>query len=134
MEIGIEDYVGEWDDECGHRLSIKKLDDKTASGSLFLNNQAIVRRWFEDKLSMHMIGTYDPWAASELVVELWEQGKGFSLHLSFEPQHDLDKYSRDALSVALSPCEKDDFLVEYYALFGALRHYVRSDCALPKSG
>ena len=134
MEFGIEDYVGEWDDECGHRLSIKKLDVKTASVSLFLNSQAIVRRWFEDKLSTHMIGTYDLSEASELVVELWEQGKGFSLHLSFEPHHDLDKYSRDALAVALSRCDKDDFLDEYYSLFGTLRHYVRSDCALPKSG
>jgi hypothetical protein len=133
METGIEDYAGEWDDECGHRLSIKKLDDKTASVSLFMNNQAIARRWFEDKPSTDMIGIYDPWEASELVVELWEQGKGFSLHLNFESQHELDKYSRDSLSVALSRFEKDDFLDEYYSLFGPLRHYVRSACALPKS-
>src|SRR5260370_29384147 len=85
MDSGIDNYVGEWDDECGKRIIIKKLDDKTASVSLFVNNQAIARRWFEDKLSMHMLGTYDPWEASELVVELGEQGKGFSLHLNFEP-------------------------------------------------
>ena len=126
MDSGIDNYVGEWDDEYGQRLSIKKLDDKTASVSLFVNNQAITRRWFEDKLSMHMVGTCDPWEASELVVELGEQGKGFSLHLNFEPGYELDKQNRDSLVVALSRFEKDDFLDEYYSMFGPLRHYVRA--------
>jgi hypothetical protein len=75
---------------------------------------------------MHMLGTYDPWEASELVVELGEQGKGFSLHVNFEPGYQLDKQNRDSLVVALSRFEKDDFLDEYYSMFGPLRHYVRA--------
>ncbi len=43
METGIENYVGEWDDECGHHLSIQKLDDQTTSVSFLSNEQAIAR-------------------------------------------------------------------------------------------
>jgi len=71
-----------------------------------------------------MIGTYD--AEFGLVVELWKKGIGFSLHLNFESQFELDEQNRDALSVGLSRYEKDDFLDEYYALLGPLMHCVKA--------
>jgi hypothetical protein len=71
-----------------------------------------------------MSGRYD--AEFGLVVELWEKGKGFSLHLGFEPHFELDEQNRDALCVGLSRFEKGEFPDEYYSLLGLLRHYVKT--------
>ena len=124
MDSYLDNYIGEWDDECDHRLSITRVDGQTAFVSFFVNNQAISRPWFEDKLSTKMKARYE-YDEGGLVVELWESGKEFSLHLNFEPEYDLDKQNRDSLSVALSRFEKDGFLDQYYCLFGSLTHYVR---------
>lgn len=92
--------------------------------SLFVNRQPFPRPWYEDQLSTEMIGTCYP--AEGLVVELWKKGKGFTLHLDFEPQFELDELNRDALAVGLSRREEDHFLGQYYPLFGRLRHYVKT--------
>ena len=124
MDAYLENYVGEWDDECGWHLCIKRLAHNTFLVSLLANGQPIVRPWVGNQPSREMIGTYDP--VYGLVVELWDKGKGFSLHLHFEPQFELDDQRRDALTVGLSRCEKDDFLDEYYALLGPLKHYLKA--------
>ena len=124
MDSYLDNYVGEWDDECGWRLFIKRLDDNRFSVSLLANGQPIARPWYGNQPSTEMIGRYD--AEYGLVVELWEKGKGFSLHLGFEPQFELDEQNRDALCVGLSRFEKDEFLDEYYSLLGPLRHYVKT--------
>lgn len=108
METYLDNYVGEWDDECGWQLSITRVNDKTFSVSLLANRQPITRPWYGDQPSMEMIGKYDEELG--LVVELWEKGKGFSLHLNFEPEFELDEENRDALSVGLPDTKKTIFL------------------------
>ena len=73
-----------------------------------------------------MLATYDPADSPQLVVELWETGKGFALHLNFEPAYELDKDRHDSLTVALSRFEEDHFLDAYYYLFQPLSHYVKT--------
>lgn len=126
IESYIDNYVGEWADPYGRRLRITKVNDTTASVSLFAENHPIARPWHQNKPSTQMIATYDPAESPELVVELWEKGKGFALHLNFEPEYDLDKDKRDSLTVALSRFEEDDFLDAYYRLFKPLKHYVKT--------
>jgi len=72
-----------------------------------------------------MIAAYDPAESPELIVELWQKGKGFALHLNFAPQYELDKDKRDSLTVGLSRFEEHDFLDAYYLLFEPLKHYVK---------
>jgi hypothetical protein len=126
MESYIDNYMGEWADAYGRSLRITKVNDTTASVSLFAENQPIARPWYQNKPSTEMIATYDPAESPELVVQLGEKGKGFALHLNFEPQYELDKDKRNSLSVALSRFEEDDFLDAYYSLFGPLKHYVKT--------
>lgn len=82
MDSHLDKYVGEWDNECGWRLCITRLDDNRFSVSLLAKGQPIERPWYGNQPSTEMIGEYD--AEYGLVVELWEKGKGFSLHLGFE--------------------------------------------------
>ena len=118
-----DNFVGAWHNECGWLLLISRLGDDTFSVSLLANGQPIARPWYGNQPSAEMIATYH--AEYGLVVELWETGKGFALHLNFEPQFELDEQNRAALVVGLSRHERDSFLDEYYALLGPLRHYVR---------
>jgi hypothetical protein len=105
-------------------LCIKRVDDDGYSVSLLANGQPIARPWYGNQPSTEMSGRYD--AEFGLVVELWEKGKGFSLHLGFEPHFELDEQNRDALCVGLSRFEKGEFPDEYYSLLGLLRHYVKT--------
>ena len=57
-----------------------------------------------------MIAKYRPAESPELVVELWEAGKGFELHLTFESGYVLDIQHRDSLVAGISRFEGDDFL------------------------
>ncbi len=121
----IDNYVGEWEDETGNRLSIRKVDDETCLVSFFgaRDNQPIRRPWCAGKPSVDMVAKYRPENGPELVVELWEEGMGFTLHLNFEAAYILDEAERDALVPALSRYEDDDFLDQYYRYFEPLKHY-----------
>lgn len=59
-------------------------------------------------------------------VDLWEQGKGFTLHLDHEYDYVLDPEQREALVPAISRNERDHFLEAFYSLFGPLDHFVRN--------
>lgn len=124
MDSYVDNYLGEWDNECGWHLSIAKAGKKTLLVSLLFNGEPLARPWCDKSPSTDMIGKYN--AADGVVVDLWEKGKGFSLHLDFEPEFELDEKNRDALTVALSRYVGDDFLDQYYSLFGPLRHYVKA--------
>ncbi len=52
---------------------------------------------YDEKPSIDMIAKYRPAESPELVVELWEEGKGFELHLTFEFGYMLDLQHRDSL-------------------------------------
>ena len=71
-----------------------------------------------------MTREYD--AVHVLVVELWEKGKGFSLHLGFEPHFELDEHNRDAL------CRP--FTVRERRISGRVLRFARSPAALREEG
>lgn len=127
MSSYIDVYVGEWGDEAGNRLSIRKVDDETCFVSFFQahDNLPIRRPWCAEKISVEMVAICRPEYGPELVVELWEEGAGFTLHLNFEAAYILDDAGRDALVPALSRYEKDEFLDQYYRYFRPLKHYTR---------
>ena len=127
----IDNYIGDWENEAGNLIVIKKVDDVTASVSFFSppDNLPIYRPWCGEKPSIDMLARYNPEEGSGLVVELWEAGKGFQLHLTFEPGYILDELQRDSLVPGLSRYEKDDFVAEYYQYFEPLKHYIRNDSA-----
>ena len=121
----LDNYVGEWEDETGNRLSIRKTDEETCMVSFFGagDHQPIRRPWCAGKLSVDMVAKYRPENGPELVVELGEEGSGFTLYLNFETAYLLDTAKRDALVPALSRYEEDDFLEQHYRYFQPLKHY-----------
>ncbi len=123
----IDNYLGEWEDERGNRLDIKKVNDETAVVSFFAapDSQPLRRHWYREEPSVNMVAEYRPEDGPELVVELWEKGAGFRLYLTFEAAYVLDQARRDALVPGLSRHEEDDFLDQYYRLFEPLKHYTR---------
>jgi hypothetical protein len=129
MDSYIDNYIGEWRDEMGNRLVIQKSDDNVATVSFFSahNNKPILRPWAEGKPSVDMAAKYIPEEGPDLVVELWKEGKGFCLHLNFEPGYILDQSRRDAIIPALSRYEEDKFVDQYYSQFHPIRHYTRTE-------
>ena len=133
MDSYINHYIGEWENEAGNRLKIKKVDDETALVSFFSppDHQPVFRQWYDEKPSIDMIAKYRPAESPELVVELWEEGKGFELHLNFEIGNMLDIQHRDSLVPGISRFEEDDFLDEYYHYFEPLKHYLKTGAKSP---
>ncbi len=74
--------------------------------------------------SLEMAAHYDHYD-DQFEVDLWEPGKGFTLHLAHEEAYELDKHQREALVPGISRYEEDRFLDEFYPLFGRLEHFVR---------
>lgn len=127
MSSYINHYVGLWEDESGNRLSIRKVTDRTCLVSFLRarDHQPIRRPWYAGKPSTDMVAEYWEEYGPELIVELWEEGKGFTLHLDFEGVHILDDSEGDALIPALSRFEEDHFLDQFYGYFGSLKPYIR---------
>ncbi|HZA54238.1 MAG TPA: hypothetical protein VE616_08315 [Candidatus Udaeobacter sp.] len=128
LDSYIDNYIGEWNDESGNRLSIKKVDETTALVSFFAapDGQPIYRPWCEEEPTVNMNAKYNPQEGAGLEVDLWGTRRGFTLHLSFEAQYELDQNKQDALVPGLSRYTEDDFLDQYYYLFEPLRHYIRT--------
>ncbi len=127
MALFIDNYIGEWENESGKRIVIKKSDEKTALVSFFAppDYNPIYRPWCNERPSVDMIAKYRSIECSSLIVDLWEDGKGFELHLNLEYRYILDTLQRDSLVPALSRYERDSFLDEYYHFFEPLRHYIK---------
>jgi hypothetical protein len=75
--------------------------------------------------SMKMIAHYDEYN-EDFRVDLWEESKGFILHLEHEYSYVLDPEHREALVPGISRYERDGFLDAHYSLFGHLDHFVRA--------
>ena len=128
LDSYIDNYIGEWKNERGNRLTIKKVDETTALVSFFAapDGQPIHRPWCGEKPTVDMIAKYDPQEGPRLEVELWGKRRGFRLHLTFEAQYELDRDQQDALVPALSRYREDHFLDQYYCLFEPLAHYTKA--------
>lgn len=127
MESDIDKFIGDWANEEGSRLVIRKTTSRTAIVS-FLTGPAgipVVRPYCGDLPSTSMHASLRDYG-STIEVELWRPGKGFTLHLTYEYTYELDKEHRDSLIPALSRYEEDEFLDQYYSLFGRLRHYTKT--------
>jgi hypothetical protein len=72
------------------------------------------------------IGAHDGSASGIKEADLWEESKGFILHLDHEYGYVLDPEQREALVPAISRYERDRFLDACYSLFGPLDHFVRT--------
>jgi hypothetical protein len=133
MDSYINHYIGEWENEAGNCLKIKKVDDGTALVSFFSppDHQPVLRPWYDQNPTIDMIAKYRPAESPELVVELWDEGKGFELHLTFEFGYMSDIQHRDSLVPGISRFQEDDFLDEYYHYFEPLKHYLKTSAEPP---
>ena len=128
MEKDLAKFIGGWKNEAGNVLLIEgKTDERMSVSFLRGTDRLPVSRPFHgNRPSTAMDGRFRDWG-STLEVELWEEGKGFSLHLTFERAYELDEQLCDSLVPALSRNVGDAFLDEHYSLFEPLKHYTRED-------
>src|SRR5215472_13487378 len=126
LRSGIAQFVGSWISESGYQLRVRRIRKDQASVD-FLDPQGtpIGRTYMGGAPSVKMIAHYDDYYEN-FEVDLWEQGKGFTLHLDHEYDYLLDQQRREALVPAISRYERDSFLDVFYSLFGPLDHFVRS--------
>jgi hypothetical protein len=119
MDSWLDSYVGEWKDAAGNGLSIRKVTDETARVTfLAAPGRAPI---------VDMPARYYPAYGPELIVQLWDEGKGFTLELSYEADYPLWEGSIEALTVGLGRYERDTFLEQYYRLLGPLEHFTRAE-------
>ncbi len=127
MEFGIDKFIGIWESKSGYRLDIEKVCAETALVSIFdtLGNP-VVRTYFNSALSTKLLATYDDYEG-RFEVELWEKGKGFCMDIIHDFEYELDDYNRESLVPALIRNCEDEFLDDYYEIFGPLEHYTRAN-------
>ena len=127
MDSWIDNYVGEWRDEMGNRLSIRKMTDETARVT-FLGapgEAPIARPWYGGRPSADMPARYYPAHGPELVVDLWEAGRDFTLELCYEGEYPLRAGPIEVLTVGVSRRPRDTFLEEHSRLLGPMTHFAR---------
>ena len=126
LRNGIAQFVGSWVSQFGYRLRVEKVRrDRAVVDFLDPRGAPIVRPYMGGAPSMKMIAHYDDYN-EDFRVDLWEESKGFILHLDHEYGYVLDPEQREALVPAISRYERDRFLDAYYSLFGPLDHFVRT--------
>lgn len=127
MASWIDNYVGECEDATGNRLSICKISDQNSRVTFLAapGTAPIARPWCGGRPSVDMPARYYPEEGPELIVELWDEGKGFTLDLNYEGDYPLRETSIEALTVSLSRYTEDTFLDEYYRLLGPLEYFRR---------
>jgi len=127
MKTEIDKFVGNWVNDEGCRLVIEKGPRQETIVSFVSGKTGfpIARPYYDDLPSTNMVAELSD-CESSLEVELWCQDKGFTLHLTYEQSYDLDNEQRNSLVPTLSRYECDDFLDQYFLLFGHLGHYIRS--------
>ena len=110
LRYGIAQFVGSWLSESGHRLRIEKVrKDRAVVDFLDPRGAPITRPYMGGTPSMKMIAHYDDYN-EDFRVDLWEEGKGFTLHLDHEYDYLLDSEQREALVPSISRYERDRFL------------------------
>ena len=122
-----DNYVGRWIGEPSRVLTIRKVGARRYVVSLLLNGAPVKRPWMGDEPTIDMAAEYtlDALDEAEFVVDLWPPGRRFLLHLSYEPNFELDPQRRDALTMAVSRDEQLYFLDHYYNVLGGLDYFVR---------
>ncbi len=125
MDFSINKFTGKWRSESGYSIEIQRITELQASVSLLdCNGKPVLRPYFNNCPTIGMIATYDDYDGT-FEVDLWEKGKGFTLHLDHEYSYELDHLNRESLIFSISRYEEDNFLDTYYKLFGPLDHFTR---------
>ena len=113
LRNGIAQFVGSWVSQFGYRLRVEKVRrDRAVVDFLDPRGAPIVRPYMGGAPSMKMIAHYDDYN-EDFRVDLWEESKGFILHLDHECGYVLDPEQREALVPAISRYERDRFLDAY---------------------
>ena len=116
-------YLGIWQNATGERLIIERAGEHVVNVTFLRNGEPIARPWLHGKPSTSMIGRErEP---SELTVELWAPGRGYTLEIVHEAQYRLRSGPVEALVVGISRYERDRFLAQYSPLFGGLEYFTR---------
>ncbi len=127
MKFRINKYIRKWISEDGYYLEIMKIDESHAKVSFCQSeSKSVLRPYYVNKPTMKRSANYDD-CNDTLIVELWKEGKGFCLQLDYEYTYLLDKLKRDSLVPGISRNKEDNFLDEYYQLFGNLKHFTKFD-------
>jgi hypothetical protein len=125
LRNGIAQFIGSWVSASGYRLRIRKMSkDRASVDFLDPRGTPVERAYMGRAPSIGMTAHYDDYYEN-FEVDLWEQDKGFTLHLEHEYGYVLDAKQREALVPAISRNERDHFLDSFYSLFGPLDHFVR---------
>jgi hypothetical protein len=126
MKFGIDKFLGIWVSDDLLRLEIVKVDETSAVVSLYTQGGIpITRPFFENTPTVDMPARYDDYYG-EFSVVLWEETKGFELHLQYEERYALDQFKRESLVPSLTRHGQDVFLDQYYQLFGTLKHFTKT--------
>ena len=128
MEDDIAKFLGEWVSEDGYLLLIQKGINRSITVSLSKGTPLapILRPFYENRPTTSMPAHLDEYERT-LVVQLWKKNREFTMHLTYEWKYQLDPEQRNALVPGISWWQDDDFLQQYYHIFGDLKHYVRKD-------
>ncbi len=113
----ITTFSGTWQNEDGHTLIIRILDEEHAVVDFLQNGSPIKRPWCDNQPSIGMKASYDPRESPELDIDLGFDGFTLSLGHVFED---------GKLVVSISRYETDMHLDQYYALLGKLGHYTKT--------
>src|SRR5215469_4060890 len=129
LRYGIAQFVGSWLSESGHRLRIEKVrKDRAVVDFLDPRGAPVTRPYMGGTPSMKMIAHYDDYN-EDFRVDLWEEGKGFTLHLDHEYDYLLDSEQRSAKRLYQASADMSETVFwpyAYYSLFGPLDHFVRT--------
>lgn len=119
-------FAGEWENEAGNLIVIQQKTDQSCSVSFFKgsDSEPVLRPYYENSPSLEMESHLTEHGTT-LEVELWEEGKGYNLHLTYERAYESDEERRDSLVAALSRYTEDAFLDQYDHLFEPLEHYTK---------
>jgi len=127
MEFGIDKFIGIWKSKSGYHLEIENVSKKNALVSFFDTiGNPVARTYFNSKPATKLLATYDDYEG-RFEVKLWKKRKRFCMDLTHEYEYVLDDCSRESLVPALIRNSEDEFLDEYYEIFGPLEHYTRAN-------
>ena len=95
-------------------MRIQKLNSKTALVDFLDKTGAPVSRpYMNSAPAEQMTAHYDDYNG-EFDVELWKREKGFTLHLAYEYEYELDELRSESLVPSISRYSEDEFLDDFY--------------------
>ena len=123
----MERFIGRWKNNSGNILEIRPNDKKSLKVSFISGKtgKPVIREYLNGEESVEMYAELDFYESS-LEVELWEQGKGFQLSLSYDWM-DYRVEPRYRLAPGLIQYADDNLTEKYGHLFMPLEHYERID-------